>query len=372
MSLVTDIGAFRGVQAFCREGEVELVVFPDKLGIASSLSQELEKVDGLVAVAPYLDQALSEQERLRACGWFGMQGNAADRPQVDLDNAAAGRLAARHLMELGLQRFVFVHNPLSERSWERFRGFREELESLGHPVAEFERGSRMPKGRWTAQDQLEDIVAFLPTVETPFGVFAYDDSHGLRVMEAARIKGLRVPKDLAVVATSAHHTACSFYTPSITTVINNMWDQGFESARLLVERLRGETQEFFRSCRPGGLVARGSTQISHAADPLVAGALDWLHQNPPSEWKVAAMSEALACSQMTLLRRFRAALGTTPKTVMQHRRVAIARRELVDTNDGFTEIAHRCGFADSAHFTRCIRDSTGQSPTEIRARLGSA
>jgi transcriptional regulator GlxA family with amidase domain len=73
---------------------------------------------------------------------------------------------------------------------------------------------------------------------------------------------------------------------------------------------------------------------------------------------------------MTLQRRFRAALDTTHKAVMQRMRMDAACRELVETEDDFTDIAHRCGFADSAHFSRSLRESTGLSPGEYRTRMG--
>jgi len=111
--------------------------------------------------------------------------------------------------------------------------------------------------------------------------------------------------------------------------------------------------------------------VDATADPIVLRSLEWLRHTPPPEWKVEKLSKSMGCSPMTLLRRFRDALGSTPKSVMQRMRLERARQELVDTEDDITEIAYRCGFADAAHFSRCFYKAEKESPSALRKRLNA-
>jgi len=71
-------------------------------------------------------------------------------------------------------------------------------------------------------------------------------------------------------------------------------------------------------------------------------------------------------SKSTLLRRFQAALNTTPMAHLIALRIRHASRLLRETDLTVTEIAFRTGFSDSNYFSRTFRAHTGTSPRAWR------
>jgi AraC-like DNA-binding protein len=54
----------------------------------------------------------------------------------------------------------------------------------------------------------------------------------------------------------------------------------------------------------------------------------------------------------------------------QRRRVLYAARLLAEDPDTITEISHRMGFSDAAHFCRQFKRIMGVNPTEYRRQTG--
>ncbi|HLU60337.1 MAG TPA: helix-turn-helix domain-containing protein [Pseudonocardia sp.] len=60
------------------------------------------------------------------------------------------------------------------------------------------------------------------------------------------------------------------------------------------------------------------------------------------------------------------ATGQTVGEVIRVRRLARAREELSATDRAISSIAHRWGFADTSHFSRCFKARYGTSPSDYR------
>ncbi len=88
-------------------------------------------------------------------------------------------------------------------------------------------------------------------------------------------------------------------------------------------------------------------------------------ENPTARWTVRSASSHLGLSQRSLQRALKAD-NTTLTLVIQQARLEIARRLLLAPDVSVTDVAQRCGFADSAHLCRRFREVTGQTPGEYR------
>lgn len=65
-------------------------------------------------------------------------------------------------------------------------------------------------------------------------------------------------------------------------------------------------------------------------------------------------------------RLFRMLNGMSPWDYLLTKRVELAQRYLLQTNDSMLEIASRCGFNSSANFNHCFKRVTGRTPTQYK------
>ena len=93
-------------------------------------------------------------------------------------------------------------------------------------------------------------------------------------------------------------------------------------------------------------------------------------QNDSSITSTFAFQERLNLGERGVQRIFSNYLGVTPKWVVQRARIHDALRSLaVEQETSLAQLAAELGFFDQAHFSRCFRQHTGQSPQHYRQAL---
>lgn len=119
----------------------------------------------------------------------------------------------------------------------------------------------------------------------------------------------------------------------------------------------------------GLLVKQGDSQFAEMGrpEPGIAEKVELLIEAgfPEAMMTAAAVAEQLAMSQRTLSRRLREA-HTSYHEILNHVRLRLAQRELVDSDLQIAEIAYRLGFANQASFSVAFWRETGLSPSEFR------
>jgi AraC-like DNA-binding protein len=98
----------------------------------------------------------------------------------------------------------------------------------------------------------------------------------------------------------------------------------------------------------------------------VACAVDYILAHLDKSLSLAELARVACCSERRLVGIFRQSLGTPPMSFVRQRRVHEAQRLLLDGLP-IKDIANRLNFADSHHFSRVFRQTTGISPTEYAA-----
>lgn len=172
-----------------------------------------------------------------------------DLPAVVSDNRLGGRLAARHLLDCGYERVVYIAGSSeSSHGSERQDGV---LEGAGSaPVTVIQGGGDMPGG---ARAMMEAARWIQP----PFGVAAHNDMTAVGALSALRKMGISVPEEVGVVGFD--DVALSAYvTPALTTVAQDKYGMGVRAAEIVDELLAGGPSPGVERL-PVELVERAST-----------------------------------------------------------------------------------------------------------------
>jgi LacI family transcriptional regulator len=158
-------------------------------------------------------------------------------PAVHTDDAAGGRLATQHLLDLGHRRIAFLgdfeHNYDGFVSSARRRtGYEEALAAAGlhaDPALVL----RGPHGREAAAALTREA---LDRPDPPTALFAASDTQAVGALEAAEALGARVPGDLSVVGYDdielARHAG-------LTTVAQPLEESGACGAAMVLTALEG-------------------------------------------------------------------------------------------------------------------------------------
>lgn len=79
-----------------------------------------------------------------------------------------------------------------------------------------------------------------------------------------------------------------------------------------------------------------------------------------------AVAEQFSLSLRTLHRQLKQQTGLTPQRYLNRLRLMKARHLLRHSEASVTDIAYRCGFSDSNHFSTLFRREFNWSPRDIR------
>ncbi|GAA2749990.1 LacI family DNA-binding transcriptional regulator [Amnibacterium kyonggiense] len=217
---------------------------------------EEQRVRG-VLVSP-VGEISERLERLRSRGTPAvLVDRVASTPgfsSVSVDDVAGGRLAARHLLEGGRRRLLFVGGPLDlEQVRDRLQGARDAVAAVTGATLE-----ALPIGALTVRHGVDAGREILAMPEPPDAVFAANDLVALGVLQAVGLLGgLRVPDDLAIVGYDDIEFAASAGVP-ITSVRQPRDRMGATAVDLLLAEIDGATERSRIVLQPE-LVVRASS-----------------------------------------------------------------------------------------------------------------
>ncbi|WP_167138496.1 AraC family transcriptional regulator [Diaminobutyricimonas sp. TR449] len=109
--------------------------------------------------------------------------------------------------------------------------------------------------------------------------------------------------------------------------------------------------------------------LAGSRDPLVANALDLLHESPAADWTIDSLAARLAVSRATLAHRFRAAVGEPPMGYLTRWRMLLASELLAAPSLTTAAIADRVGYGSPFALSTAFKRQFGASPTEYRRGL---
>lgn len=217
------------------------------------------RVDGVITIALELDAEESTLLRSLGIPIVAIAGPTPLLTTLTVDDLAVGRLATRHLLDLGHRRIAHIGadaatDTVSSVPALRRRGFAEEMGAAG-AVPSFAAADFTIDGGSSAARGL------LGGAERPTAIFAASDEMAIGAVLAAREAGLRVPEDVSIIGVDGNDLGRWF---GLTTIDQFARGQGERAAEAVLAELEGAAPGARRGTLPFALLERGST----AAPPV--------------------------------------------------------------------------------------------------------
>jgi transcriptional regulator GlxA family with amidase domain len=112
--------------------------------------------------------------------------------------------------------------------------------------------------------------------------------------------------------------------------------------------------------------------LANCGDWRVERAIQLMHQNIGEPLSIEALARMMGTTVRQLDRAFGVHAKLPPAAFWRDMRLQHARWRLLNSSRTVTQIAHECGFADCAHFSRWFRRSFSESPRNYRKRRRQA
>lgn len=174
---------------------------------------------------------------------------------VGATNFLGGLAATQHLLELGHRRIAYLGGTAGAAcNQARLQGYRGAMEAAAAPIP----GGFVRTGNFLYRDGVVEGAALLDLPERPTAVFAASDEMALGVVEAARVRGLRVPDDLSVVGFDDTQLA-PLASPPLTTVRQPLREIGAIALQRALRLAAGEKVDSHHIELATELIVRGST-----------------------------------------------------------------------------------------------------------------
>jgi DNA-binding LacI/PurR family transcriptional regulator len=212
------------------------------------------RIDGVITIALELDAAESALLRGLGIPVVAIAGPMPLLTTLTVDDLAVGRLATRHLLDLGHRRIAHIGadattDAVSSVPALRRRGFAEEMDAAGATPA-------FAAGDFTIDGGSAAARALLDGPERPTAIFAASDEMAIGAVLAAREAGLRVPEDVSIIGVDGNDLGRWF---GLTTVDQFARGQGERAAEAVLAELDGAEPATRRGTLPFALLERGST-----------------------------------------------------------------------------------------------------------------
>jgi LacI family transcriptional regulator len=296
-------------------------------------------------------------------------------PAVLADHKAIARLAADHLMSLGLRHFAFCGFSGLAFSEQRGKYFHEYLAARGHETLVFGQRGRtriraLTRVETRAQYQTGELTAWLRSLPKPIGILACNDGRAYGLLHTREEHGIRVPDDIMIVGVDNDPVWCELSGLSLSSVDPNAERIGYEAAALLDRMMNGHRRIPEKTLvSPRGVVVRQSTNALAIPNREMADLLRYVREHACEGLTVKLLCRHTATARSTLCRWFAKHLGHSPAEELARIRVDRIKELLSTTTMSLEEITHRCGFTHIETMHRLFKRATGTTPGGYRSQF---
>ena len=153
--------------------------------------------------------------------------------QVYSDNFDISFQGTEHLIDQGCKRIAFIAGPSHlYNSRNRLNGYLEALKSRNVQIAE----ELIVQANYQKNDVHEYTNYLLNLEQRPDGIFAINDMAALEMMHILKMRGLQIPKDVAILGFN-NEIICNFVEPTLSSIDHPAFDMGFAAAKILLKQI---------------------------------------------------------------------------------------------------------------------------------------
>lgn len=197
-----------------------------------------KKVDGLIIHVSIINKHIVEELNRLEFPYviIGQPKKGLKGSWVDIDNAAAGELAANHLIDSGYKNISFIGGTKDEPvSFNRLKGYRNILGKFGME----EKQNYIKGGLGTEQDGYNLMNELLSMDKAPDAVICINNYTAFGAMRAIKEKGLTIPDDIGIV-TFDDFPLAPYTTPPLTALRIDTFKLGKLAGDMLMEKIENK------------------------------------------------------------------------------------------------------------------------------------
>ncbi|MFP4105713.1 MAG: substrate-binding domain-containing protein [Phycisphaerae bacterium] len=331
------------------------------------------ELDGVLGHLSHMDVA----EELMGLGVpvVNTSGRTPGRGTVHLgiDEAAVGRMAAEHLMGLGLTQFAVLGSVRIPFSAERGDAFAESCGKCAQAdVHRFYLDVADPFDPCSEaiREQSDDrVTEWLERLPKPVGLLVTDPGYADRTADLCRIAKIAVPEEIAMIAGHQNDIIAKLSWPPISSVQLPLRKLGYLAAAALDDLMHGRSPEASQVLKPVGVSVRKSSDVIAMADSRLAKAVAMIREEACLGLSVEDVLDRLEISRSLLDRLFREVLGRTTFAEIRRVQIETAKQLLAETDKTMDKIALQCGFSGPVRFSSAFKHECGLSPSDWRRQF---
>lgn len=285
-----------------------------------------------------------------------------------VDSVEAARLAAEHLFGLKLGGYAFVGTPGKVWSDRREASFCELVASEGLNPQVYR--TKPVGGRVSWDFELPRLTQWVTELPKPVGIMCCNDEHGLHVLDACRRADAKVPEEIAVVGVDNDTLLCELCNPTLSSVVLNGVEAGYQAAAHLAELMRDGRN------RPTRIVVdalrvepRESTDRLAMGSEPVTRALAFMRQSMGQALNADAVAEHVKVSRRELDSLFRDTIGRSISVEIQRRRLEHAKRLLDETDHSIPTVAKESGYSSASYMIQVFQRELETTPAKYRSEI---
>jgi LacI family transcriptional regulator len=211
--------------------------------------------DGVIVMTYFVGKEVTRKLRQRKIPFVFLDFPYDDDIySVSVDNFEGGFKATNYLISLGHKKIAFLHGPEAARdSKARYRGYLKALEEHNIPFDK----DLVLKGDFLRQSGFKAAKKLIENKKMPTALFAANDQMALGAMSALKKEGYRIPEDISIIGFD-NTEASSFSKPTLTTIMQPIFEMGSLAAKTLISLINGKTPEKKRYLLKTRLIERQS------------------------------------------------------------------------------------------------------------------